>query len=678
MATLALLFTYLPSALQLWPPGYDHDRSREEESPWHHRVHMFWQTVGSWIVDHHWWVTSSALLVMVVFGVGIAKLNTSIQLLKLFDKDAKIIRDYRWLEANVGKLVPMELIVGVDKKLQYNTAEKPASDSNTESIAQHNHEKYEYSFLERFELVAHVQNAVEDVFGPAGQDVVGRALSAATFAPPIRDPLDRERLTINRKLEQNRARYLQDQYLAMDTDDSELWRISVRLGALNDVDYGQFVSQLKRVVEPVLMAYEYRDTILKSIEDERSTGAYNPPSIWNESRIAVLGADDPYAKKSPDNRLDTSAETASKEPGHSASPEDVTRVFARVLGDLLRAKGFQGLKGRRMPSRYIAWNDADTTPIEDPHSEKWAKLLNQFDCVVVVKDHPDYDMDFIRKHAKAVVDARHHLFTPGKDKTAKQISEPIEVTYTGVVPIVYKAQRTLLHSLIDSIGWAFVMITAVMTILLRTRRTQILNLTGGLVAMIPNVFPVILIFGAMGHMNILVDIGTMMTASVAMGVAVDDTIHFLTWFRDGIREGRERHVAIKEAYGRVALAMTQTTLIGGLGLSVFALSTFTPTQRFGTMMLTLLAAALVGDLVILPALLAGPLGKYLCPTVSPRSKDGEAEVVTPAPECTPEVLPIPRTTSGPIAPMHEPRRSGTMRTSTWVRDDRPHDGLGMP
>ena len=49
--------------------------------------------------------------------------------------------------------------------------------------------------------------------------------------------------------------------------------------------------------------------------------------------------------------------------------------------------------------------------------------------------------------------------------------------------------------------------------------------------MIPNVFPVILIFGAMGHLGVLVDIGTMMTASVALGVAVDDTIHFLTWFR---------------------------------------------------------------------------------------------------------------------------------------------------
>ena len=160
--------------------------------------------------------------------------------------------------------------------------------------------------------------------------------------------------------------------------------------------------------------------------------------------------------------------------------------------------------------------------------------------------------------------------------------------------------------------------------------------------MIPNVFPVILVFGAIGHMSrwgVVVDIGTMMTASVAMGVAVDDTIHFLTWFRRGIREGMDRLGAIKNAYAHVAVAMTQTTIIGGLGLSVFALSTFTPTQRFGTMMLTLLAAALVGDLILLPALLAGPLGKYLCPKET-RPRPQEACRVDVAESEAPDVLPI--------------------------------------
>ena len=125
----------------------------------------------------------STLVVLVVVGVGMTKLNTSIQLLKLFDHDSKIIHDYYWLEANVGKIVPMELIVSVDKKHQYPTiAQRESLPPPTPSeLAE---EKYQYNFLERIELVAHIQKAVEEVFGEQGQDVVGQALSAATFTPP--------------------------------------------------------------------------------------------------------------------------------------------------------------------------------------------------------------------------------------------------------------------------------------------------------------------------------------------------------------------------------------------------------------------------------------------------------------------------------------------------------------
>ena len=237
-----------------------------------------------------------------------------------------------------------------------------------------------------------------------------------------------------------------------------------------------------------------------------------------------------------------------------------------------------------------------------------------------------------------LVDFREHRFDVDPKtklplagmKTAKELKDngqgEIDVTamYTGIVPIVYKAQRSLLESLIQSIGLAFVMISVVMMLLLRDWRSPVgpgnlLNVRGGMAAMLPNVFPVVVIFGFMGHMNswfggrvdsFLVDIGSMMTASVAMGVAVDDTIHFLNWYRNALAQGYRRKEAIKVAYSRVATAMTHTTLIGGLGLAAFALSTFTPTQRFGVLMLFLLAAALVGDLIFLPAILAGPLGKF--------------------------------------------------------------------
>jgi uncharacterized protein len=132
---------------------------------------------------------------------------------------------------------------------------------------------------------------------------------------------------------------------------------------------------------------------------------------------------------------------------------------------------------------------------------------------------------------------------------------------------------------------------------------------GGLVSMLPNAFPALLVFGAMGWSGRLLDIGSMMTASVALGIAVDDTIHFLSWFRRGLQAGLSRVESIRHAYHHCATAMIQTTLICGIGMAAFALSSFMPTARFAGLMITLLSAALLGDLILLPALLAGPLGR---------------------------------------------------------------------
>jgi predicted RND superfamily exporter protein len=184
---------------------------------------------------------------------------------------------------------------------------------------------------------------------------------------------------------------------------------------------------------------------------------------------------------------------------------------------------------------------------------------------------------------------------------ADAIHPHVSVTYTGIIPLIYKAQRQLLDDLVRSFFAAFVAIAVVMIVVLR-------SITAGLLAMIPNVFPAIIIFGGMGWLDIQVQIGSVMTASAALGIAVDDTIHFLTWFRRGLHAGQDRRAALGEALQRCAGAMLLTTMICGAGLAVFGLSSFVPILHFAWLMVTLLLAAIVGDLVLLPAILAGPLG----------------------------------------------------------------------
>jgi hypothetical protein len=108
-----------------------------------------------------------------------------------------------------------------------------------------------------------------------------------------------------------------------------------------------------------------------------------------------------------------------------------------------------------------------------------------------------------------------------------------------------------------------------------------------------------------------------MTACVALGIAVDDTLHFLLWYRRETRRGATPVIAIQHSFQHCGRAMVQTTVVCGFGLLVFSLSGFVPTQRFAWLMLTLLSTALLADLVFLPAILASPLGSLLAAKNAP-------------------------------------------------------------
>ncbi|MBU6222325.1 MAG: MMPL family transporter [Planctomycetes bacterium] len=183
--------------------------------------------------------------------------------------------------------------------------------------------------------------------------------------------------------------------------------------------------------------------------------------------------------------------------------------------------------------------------------------------------------------------------------------------YTGVMPLVNAIQKTLLHDLFSSFLSACLVITGVMMAAER-------GVGAGLVAMIPNVFPMILLFGLLGWTRLPLDIGSVMTASIALGMAVDGTFHFLTFFRrgsaiapeSGAATDGQRAAAVQSAFRHSAAALAESAIVCGLGILVFAGSSFAPSRRFAWMLSLLVAAALVGDLVVLPALLASPLGRF--------------------------------------------------------------------
>ena len=178
----------------------------------------------------------------------------------------------------------------------------------------------------------------------------------------------------------------------------------------------------------------------------------------------------------------------------------------------------------------------------------------------------------------------------------------ISVACTGIMPLVHAIQNTLLSDLFWSFLSACVLILVVMMVVER-------GVFAGLVAMISNVFPMILMFGFLGWTRTPLDIGSVMTASIALGMAIDGTLHFLTFYRRSIDSGLAPAAAVYAAFEHCAAAMTESTIVCALGILVFSLSSFAPTSRFSWMLAALMMAALAGDLVLLPAMLVGPLGK---------------------------------------------------------------------
>jgi len=189
-----------------------------------------------------------------------------------------------------------------------------------------------------------------------------------------------------------------------------------------------------------------------------------------------------------------------------------------------------------------------------------------------------------------------------QSETAERLGVTAEVT--GGVFLVAMAQDQLLRDLRNSFLIAFLLIAFAMMVLTR-------SISAGVISMVPNVFPALLIFGIMGWLDVAVDVGTMMTASVALGIAVDDTSHFLTWLRRGLAQGMPRIKAIRYAYEQCATAMLVTSVICGLGILPFAFSPFMPVARFAVLMCVLLFAAIAANLLLLAAALASPAGRWL-------------------------------------------------------------------
>lgn len=165
---------------------------------------------------------------------------------------------------------------------------------------------------------------------------------------------------------------------------------------------------------------------------------------------------------------------------------------------------------------------------------------------------------------------------------------------TGVVLQLVHAQDTLVIAQIRSLGLAFLLIVPCILIGLRSVPLTLLSL-------VPNSMPILAAFALMAIMNIRLDAATVMVACIAIGIAVDDTVHVLCAYQREARRSADVASALRCALAQVGPSITITTLTSLSGFLVLLRSQFVPLQHFGLIAGCALVVALCADVFVLPA-----------------------------------------------------------------------------
>ena len=241
-------------------------------------------------------------------------------------------------------------------------------------------------------------------------------------------------------------------------------------------------------------------------------------------------------------------------------------------------------------------DDPDSQMITKDKAIDYAKLASLHgDSIVKSLYTEDYNEGRVSVRMKNVGSSRYQAIVNDIEGFIK-VNFPLSVdcSITGIVPLLMDMQEYLIESQIKTFTLAFVLIFICIALLLRSVRI-------GMMSMIPNLIPISITLGVMGYVGINLDVATIMIASVAIGISVDDTIHFLYRFKEEFKKDGDHYLAIQRTLSGVGRALIFTTIVATCGFLVFCLSNFKAIQYFGLLTGITMVSAIFAVLLILPA-----------------------------------------------------------------------------
>jgi hypothetical protein len=346
---------------------------------------------------------------MVAAGFGLQRLDASIHLMNLLGDNARLTCDYAWLEQNLGALAPLEIVVTMPPE-RLRAASEPAEQDG---------QQYRLTMLERLELVRDLERRIAELPNISG------ALSTATFGPSAATSGARADRTIDyalsKSLEYHRNLLLASDFLQLErrpgrgeTTGRELWRVSARMRAVstdgeNQNDFGHAIQEVKDAINPVLLAYQQRDSITQALHEQgkRLAGA----------RVCILFRAPAQAPMPP--RSSQEAQLASLLRRSGAAPRGVT---------------YFNLATYDQPRR--------DDPAKDEEYRRIAvdALLKQ-DVAVLVSANSDPTVKQLAGCGASIADVSH---LPGVEESLNVSTpdnggpRPIRAVITGAIPVIHR------------------------------------------------------------------------------------------------------------------------------------------------------------------------------------------------------------------------------------------------
>lgn len=187
---------------------------------------------------------------------------------------------------------------------------------------------------------------------------------------------------------------------------------------------------------------------------------------------------------------------------------------------------------------------------------------------------------------------------PGIEERMREVfsGTGLNVRITGHAVLAGLMQTHMIDSQLYSFSVAFVVVSLMMIVLLR-------SVLLGVLAVVPNLLPVVIGLGAMAILDIAFNPATVMIAAVALGIVVDDTVHMMTAFDRETRRGQSVPDAIRTSIMEVGRPVFVTSVLLAAGFALLLFGSFLPSRQIGGLVAIIVVAALMTDLIVLPAVL---------------------------------------------------------------------------